>query len=58
MTWRKKPKSFMGETSSQGVARARYERDELLAISRCSGPPNFATSFPAVSRQRGTSILP
>jgi len=25
---------------------------------RCSGPPNFATSFPAVSRQRGTSILP
>ena len=34
MTWRKKPAVSRGEASSLEVARARYERDELLAISR------------------------
>jgi hypothetical protein len=28
------------------------------AGARGTGPPNFATSFSAVARQRGTSILP
>jgi len=34
MTWRKQPAPSSGDASAQEVARARYERDELLAISR------------------------
>ena len=40
------------------IASGRQPHLPVRFRSRCSGPPNFGTSFPVVSRYRGTSILP